>query len=112
MVFLCAPLQGCSFVAFSVTNAVALNDDQLYVGGEWPTAKLLVEKGQANPYRFRLFAQATTWKPGDLDREISDGAWRVVKVSTELLLKDRERGALPLPIEILEYLDSTALEGK
>ena len=23
LVFLCAPLQGCSFVAFSVTNAVA-----------------------------------------------------------------------------------------
>ena len=88
----------------TVTGATALTDDGLFVGGDWSSATMLVEKGMANPFRFRLFAQATTWKPGDLEREIASGAWRVAQVSTELLLKDRDRGARPLPLDILDSL--------
>ena len=53
--------------------------DGLCVGGCWRTATTLVEKGMMNPFRFRLFAQATAWKPGELERELGAGAWRVAR---------------------------------
>lgn len=89
----------------TIPGGVALTDDGLYAGGDWSTATMLVEKGLVNPFRFRLFAQATSWQPGELERELADGAWRLVDVSTELLLKDRDRGAKPLAIDVMEELE-------
>jgi len=77
----------------SITNSQPLTPDGLYVGGDWNTAKLLVDRGMANPFRFRLFAQATSWSTTDFDNELKLGAWRLVDASTELILKDRPRGA-------------------
>ena len=59
----------------------------------------------ANPFRFRLFAQATRWPPGELEKEIREGAWLCADVSTDLLLKDRDRGARPLALDVLEELE-------
>ena len=89
----------------TIPGGVALTDDGLYAGGDWSTATMLVEKGLVNPFRFRLFAQATSWQPGELERALADGAWRLVDVSTELLLKDRDRGAKPLAIDVMEELE-------
>ena len=92
----------------TVVGAEPLNDDGLFVGGAWSSATMLAGKGMANPFRFRLFAQATTWRPGDLEREINAGAWSVLSVSTDLLLKDRDRGARPLALDILDAVDAGA----
>ncbi|KAJ8611927.1 hypothetical protein CTAYLR_004349 [Chrysophaeum taylorii] len=89
----------------TVNNAVELTQDGLYCGGDWSSAKDLVERGRANPFRFRLIAQATNWNPGELERELNAGAWRVADVSTELLLKDRQRGAPPLWFDIADELE-------
>jgi len=92
-------------------NAERVGEDGLCVGGDWRTATTLVEKGMLNPYRFRLFAQGTAWKPGELEREIQAGAWRLATVSCDLLLKDRERGAVPLGVDILDHLDDEVKSG-
>jgi hypothetical protein len=89
----------------TIPGSVRLTDDGLYAGGDWRTASTLVEKGLANPFRFRLFAQATRWQPGELEKEIQAGAWLCVDVSTDLLLKERDRGARPLPLDVLEELE-------
>ena len=81
------------YAAETIPGSVQLTDDGLYAGGDWRTASTLVEKGMANPFRFRLFAQATRWQPGELEKEIQGGAWLCADVSTDLLLKDRDRGA-------------------
>ena len=47
-------------------------------------------------------------KVGDLEREINAGAWSVLSVSTDLLLKDRDRGARPLALDILDAVDAGA----
>ena len=89
----------------TVPGSIPLTDDGLYAGGDWRTASTLVEKGMANPFRFRLFAQATRWQPGELEKEIQAGAWLCADVSTDLLLKDRDRGARPLALDVLEELE-------
>ena len=63
------------YAAETIPRSVQLTDDGLYAGGDWRTASTLVEKGMANPFRFRLFAQATRWQPGELEKEIQAGAW-------------------------------------
>ena len=91
----------------TVPGSIQLTDDGLYAGGDWRTASTLVEKGMANPFRFRLFAQATRWPPGELEKEIREGAWLCADVSTDLLLKDRDRGARPLALDVLEELEKS-----
>lgn len=80
----------------NLDNAMRLTDDGLCCGGDWSVAKDMVARGRANPFRFRLLAQATQWRPGDLKRELAAGAWNIAHVSTELLLKDRQPGSRPL----------------
>lgn len=89
----------------TIAGSVQITDDGLYAGGDWRTCSTLVEKGMANPFRFRLFAQATRWQPGELEQEIQAGAWLCADVSTDLLLKDRDRGAAPLALDVLEELE-------
>ena len=95
------------YASETIPGSVQLTDDGLYAGGDWRTASTLVEKGMANPFRFRLFAQATRWQPGELEKEIREGAWLSADVSTDLLLKDRDRGARPLALDVLEELEKS-----
>lgn len=93
----------------NIPNAERLNDDGLWVGGDWDEAKNLVKRGRANPYRFRLVAQLTYWPPGDLERELKAGAWTIADVSTELILKERkERSSKPAWIDIQDAIENTS----
>ena len=95
---------------YELPGAAKLNDDGLYFGGHWNTAKLYVDKGMANPFRFRIFAQATRWDTSqDLQAEVDAGAWTIADVSTELILKDRERGSVVWR-EIQEAITSSSSE--
>lgn len=89
-----------------IDGAQPVTADGLYSGGDWADAKDRVARGRANPFRFRLVAQATLWKPGDLDAELKAGAWTVAQVSIDLLLKDRLPGSRPLWVDINAQLPS------
>ena len=42
-----------------------------------------------------------------MEKEIQAGAWLCADVSTDLLLKDRDRGARPLALDVLEELEKS-----
>jgi len=96
----------------NLPGAVQLTDDGLCLGGDWAATKEFIDRGKANPFRFRLYAQATRWDTlADLETELRAGAWRVADVSTELLLKERDRGAMPLWEDIHIFLAKHSARG-
>ena len=50
-----------------------MTEDELFYGGSFADAQLLVKKGTGSQFSFRFFVQQTVWKRGALEKELNDG---------------------------------------
>lgn len=75
----------------------------IYMGGEHAAAQE-VQSGAMPVDEFKFFAGAMTWGPGQLEEEISRGAWYTAACSRSLVLKPSIRLPVPLWREVLLLL--------
>ena len=74
-----------------IRDALRVTDDELFYGGSFDDAQLLVKKGTGSQFSFRFFVQQTVWKRGDLQSELNDGVWLPAACAKDIILKIRER---------------------
>ena len=48
-----------------------MTEDDLFYGGSFADAQLLVKKGTGSQFSFRFFVQQTVWKRGALEKELN-----------------------------------------
>jgi len=75
-------------------SADKLGDEGLYTGG-WKEAAPRLSNSSLAEGRFKFYLGSTVWRPGQLDEEVGNGAWFVLKVDPEIFLKDRILGWQP-----------------
>jgi len=87
-------------------------DDGLFIGGDYASAREEVQKGESSGHRFRFFVQSCRWGPGGLQKELDSGAWTGARASREVLLKSRTRSGprrtKPLWLDAMELLGGDA----
>jgi len=82
----------------------------LYLGG-WEKLKPKVADSSVSEARLKFFVGATEWGAGQLEKELSAGAWIALDVPANLVVKDRVsdwRPGQPKPVwtEMMNYLPS------
>ena len=82
-----------------IRDSLRVTEDDLFYGGSFADAQLLVKKGTGSQFSFRFFVQQTVWAAGSLEEELNDGVWLPAACAKETILKIRERegGRRPKP---------------
>lgn len=86
------PIEG----AFRISSRV-------FLGGDWDGIGHMIE---ADPATTRLFLGYSGWGPGQLESEISAGAWDVFNVDIEKLLKEDVAKLMSDPKQLGQYLQT------
>ena len=69
-------------------GATAVGGDGLFLGG-WEAARPKVADYSLSDSRFKFWLGATEWEPGQLERELADGAWLALEAEPALVIRDR-----------------------
>jgi len=100
------------FMLHDVPQAAGANEvsSGLYLGG-WEKLKPKVADSSVSEARLKFFVGATEWGAGQLEKELSAGAWIALDVPANLVVKDRVsdwRPGQPKPVwtEMMNYLPS------
>lgn len=100
------------FMLHDVPQAAGANEvsSGLYLGG-WEKLKPKVADSSVSEARLKFFVGATEWGAGQLEKELSAGAWIALDVPASLVVKDRVsdwRPGQPKPVwtEMMNYLPS------
>lgn len=58
----------------------------LWWGGDINTVRLLLSSGRLNTQNIRFFVGYSGWEPAQLDRELEDESWIIVRKSSRLIM--------------------------
>lgn len=61
-------------------------DDNIYWGGDIDVVRELIANGELDGGRIRFFLGYSGWDSGQLERELEEDSWVVVKVNPEIIL--------------------------
>ncbi|HUU99984.1 MAG TPA: YqgE/AlgH family protein [Bacteroidales bacterium] len=64
-------------------------DGDIYWGGDIDKIRELIKSGTVTQNQIRFFLGYSGWSPGQLEREIKENSWVIVKVKSETIMHSR-----------------------
>ncbi len=64
-------------------------DDNIFWGGDIDTIRNLIRSGSVKQSQIRFFLGYSGWSAGQLDRELKENSWVILKVNTGVIMSNR-----------------------
>jgi putative transcriptional regulator len=110
-VFIGGPVQQGDLQVIQLTDLPVLDSyevaPRVHLGGDWKSIDAVLT---LDPADVRLFLGYSGWAPGQLEMEISAGAWDVFRVDIEKLLLNKQNMLASDIKSISAYLDTLRLQ--
>ncbi len=66
-------------------------DEDIYWGGDIDTVRMMIRSGTVQQSQIRFFLGYSGWSAGQLERELGENSWVIVKVRSETIMNSRGR---------------------
>ncbi len=104
-IYIGGPVQQSNLIVIQLKDNAAKNSykitNRVYLGGEWGAINDILSE---DPFITRLFLGYSGWAPGQLEMEITEGAWEVYQVNVENFLLNWEEPLYNDHNKIRDYL--------